>query len=96
MTCGGMLIKNRFSQKHPFRLTPEESLSKTSSRRNTGLIDYIRILWTLRSDDGDGNENVIKAIGLSKTITLHVHHTFLYISLPFLQDYDVKMPFHIL
>ena len=96
MTCGGMLIKNLFSQKHPFRLTPEESLSKTSSRRNTGLIDYIRILWTLRSDDGDGNENVIKAIGLSKTITLHVHHTFLYISLPFLQDYDVNMPFHIL
>ena len=94
MTCGGMLIKNLFSQKHPFRLTPEESLSKTSSRRNTGLIDYI--LWTLRSDDGDGNENVIKAIGLSKTITLQVHHTFLYISLPFLQDYDVKMPFHIL
>ena len=71
-------------------------MSKTSSRRNTGLIDYIRILWTLRSDDGDGKENVIKAIGFSKTITLHVHHTFLYISLPFLQDYDVKMPFHIL
>ena len=96
MTCGGMLIKNLFSQKHPFRLTPEESLSKTSSRRNTGLIDYIRILWTLRSDDGEGNENVIKAIGLSKTRTLHVHKTFLYISLPFLHDYDVKMPFHIL
>ena len=44
----------------------------------------------LRSDDG--NENVIKAIGLiSKTTTLHVHHTFLYISLPSLHNNDVKM-----
>ena len=45
------------------------------------------------NDDGDGNENVKKAIGLlSKTTTLHVHHAFLYISLPLLHDYDVKMP----
>ena len=35
-----------------------------------------------------------KAIGLiSKTTTLRVHHTFLYISVPFLHDYDVKMPY---
>ena len=27
----------------------------------------------------------------SKTTTLHVHHAFFYISLPFLHDYDVKM-----
>ena len=34
-----------------------------------------------------------KAIGLlRKTTTLHVHHAFLYISLPSLHDYDVKMP----
>ena len=34
-----------------------------------------------------------KIIGLrSKTTTLNVHHTFLYISMPFLHDYDVKMP----
>ena len=33
------------------------------------------------------------AIGLlSKTTSLHVHHAFLYISLPFLHDYDAKMP----
>ena len=32
-------------------------------------------------------------IGLiSKTTTSHVHHTFFYISFPFLHDYDVKMP----
>ena len=51
------------------------------------------LLGTLRSDDGDGNGNTTKAIGLiSKTTILHVHHTFLYISLPSLHDYDVKMP----
>ena len=34
-----------------------------------------------------------QTIGLEgKTTTLHVHHTFLYISLPFLHDYDVKFP----
>ena len=43
--------------------------------------------------DGDGNENGKTAIDLfSKTTTLHVQHTFLYISLPSLRDYDVKMP----
>ena len=52
----------------------------------------ILLLGTLRSNDADGNENVKKTIGLiSKTTTLHVHHTFLYISFPFLHDYDVKM-----
>ena len=34
-----------------------------------------------------------KKIGLiSKTTTSHVQHTFLFISFPFLHDYDVKMP----
>ena len=50
-------------------------------------------LGTLRSNDADDDENVKKTIGLiSKTTTSHVHHTFLYISFPFLHDYDVKMP----
>ena len=42
----------------------------------------------------DGNENVLKTILLiGKTTTLHVHQaSFLHISLPFLQDYDVTMP----
>ena len=29
---------------------------------------------------------------MSKTKTLHMHHTFLYISFPFLHDFNVKMP----
>ena len=51
-------------------------------------------MGTLRSNDADGNENVKKTpIGLiGKTTTSHVHHTILYISFPFLHDYDVKMP----
>ena len=51
------------------------------------------LLGTLRSDNGDGNGNSTKAIGLiTKRTILHVHHAFLYISLPSLHDYDVKMP----
>ena len=58
------------------------------------ILPYIwLVIGTLRSDDGDGNGNATKAIGLiSKTTILHVHHAFLYISLPSLHDYDVKMP----
>ena len=38
-------------------------------------------------------ENGKKAIGLiRKTVTLHVHHAFLYIFLPSLHGYDVKLP----
>ena len=45
------------------------------------------------NDDGDGSEDVKKAIGLlRKTTSLHLHHAFLYISLPSLHNYDVKMP----
>ena len=51
-------------------------------------------LGTLRTNAVDDNQKVKKAIGLiSKTATLHMHHTFLYISFPFLHDYDVNMPY---
>ena len=66
----------------------------SKQRRELLLTDEINLLLgTLRSNDPDDNENVKKTIGLiSKTTTSHVHHTFLYISFPFLHDYDVKMP----
>ena len=43
---------------------------------------------------GDGNENVKNnnRYTVGKTTTLHVHRTFLCISLPFLQNYDMKLP----
>ena len=51
------------------------------------------ILGSLRNDDGDGNENDKKAIGLiSKTTTLQVHCAFCKFSFPSLHDYDVKLP----
>ena len=51
------------------------------------------IKGSFSNDDGDGNENNKKTIGLiSKTITQQVHHAFLYISLPSLHNYDVKFP----
>ena len=46
-----------------------------------------RVLGRLRNDDRYGDKKGKKAIGLfSKTIALHVHHAFLYISLPSLHD----------
>ena len=44
-----------------------------------------------RSHDRNDNENVKKARGLINKTILRVHHAFLYISLPSLHDYDVKM-----
>ena len=57
-----------------------------------GIVVYSGLsLGTLRNHDDDGNGNVKKQ-KVSKTTTLHVHHTFLYISLPSLHSYDVKCP----
>ena len=51
------------------------------------------LLWSLRCHHGNDNENVKNAIvWIGKTSTLHVHHSFLYISLPSLNEYDGKMP----
>ena len=45
------------------------------------------LLGTSRSDDGDHNENVTKAIGfITKTTIFYAHHAFVYISLLSLHD----------
>ena len=47
---------------------------------------------SLSNDNGNINENGTKAIGLDRqTTTLHVHHAFLFISLPSLHDYNMKI-----
>ena len=51
------------------------------------------IKGTLRSNNMDATRTSKTMCFISKTTTSHVHHTFLYISFPFLQDYDVKMPY---
>ena len=48
------------------------------------------LLGSFSNDDCDGNQNVKKAISLLRET--YVHHASLYISLPSLHDYDVKMP----
>ena len=66
-----------------------------SGPRESSLLASVfqNVLRPLRSNDADHNENVKKTIGLiSKTTTSRVHQTFLYISFPFLHDYDMKMP----
>ena len=50
-------------------------------------------LGSFSNDKDDGKVNGKKVIGfISKTTTLHVHHPFLYISLPSPHVYDLKMP----
>ena len=51
-------------------------------------------LGSFSNDDGDGSENVKKAIGfrLAKQQLCTCITLFLYISLPSLHDYGVKMP----
>ena len=68
-----------------------------NDRENTQIeirYENEKILGSLCNDDGDGNENGKKATGLDMTskTTLHVHHAFLYNSLPSLHDYNVKRP----
>ena len=83
-----------------YNVTKKKSLSQGLLGYLANLVPRASLLpvnWlgTLRSDDGDGdgNGNATKAIGLiRKTTILHVDHAFLYISLPSLHDYNVKMP----
>ena len=57
------------------------------------VIAAFAVVGTLRNYDGDGKENVKKAIGLmSKTTTLLFHHAFVYIPFLSLHNYDVKWP----
>ena len=51
---------------------------------------FRELTGSFSNDDSDGNQDVKKAISLlCKTATLHVHHAFLYISLPSLHVYEV-------
>ena len=57
------------------------------------ILMYLCSLGTLRSNDADGDKNVKKTIGfISKQQLCTCITLFLYISFPFLHDYDVKMP----
>ena len=81
------VLESERQKANPKQHIPAWSIYGSNYRRPPGNRD-------LRSDDGDGNGNATKAIGLiSKTTILHVHLSSLYISLSSLHDYDVKMPY---
>ena len=77
---------------------PHENAIVTDN--NTTLSVHAHIMVSLSvtlffSKAGDGNENgkkKKKKVYIRKTTTLHVQHTFLYISMPSLHDCDVKFP----
>ena len=75
-----------------------QSFTKMLSQAASRLFDLISRLvpygmGTLRSDDATATRTSKTTIDLvGKTTTLQVHLTFLYISLPFLHDCDVKLP----
>ena len=70
-----------------------EIKTTTTTATNPIFTLDLSLIGSFSKDNGGGNEDVKKVIGLlRKTTTLHVHHAFLYISLPSLHDYDVKMP----
>ena len=77
------------------RLTTTKSvlvlLQRTSGLKNTQQPTEIIIhIYGLNCLPVFGNGNVKKTISLMiKTTTLHVHHAFLYISLPSLHNYNV-------
>ena len=97
MTLGFLAYSENIDTQERFILPflVKEFKPSALDRKMINLLTFEKLfppVGTLRSDDGDGNGNATKAIGLirKKTI-LHVHYAFLYISLPSLHDYDVKM-----
>ena len=66
---------------------------RSKGRSARGKLQPDLSIGSVGNDGGDGNENGKKAKSLiRKTITVHVHRAFSYISLPALHDYDGKMP----
>ena len=80
--------------KLPSILLHTQDLGSLSPWKGKNLVNKIALsLGSFSNDNSDSNKSVKTAIGLlSKKTSLHVHHTFLYISLPLRHDYDVKLP----
>ena len=92
--CFLVLIASCRKKKNEFDMCPLDTLKKIFNKL---LSVNIFIKRYIRSDDGDGdgNENVKKAIGLmGKTATLQVLHAFCvhFFAVTAVHDYDVNMP----
>ena len=76
------------------RKNEKETGSSYLSQRLLGsLLEmcYSAIWGIFRSNNLAATRTLKKSTGLISKTILHVHHTFLYISSPFLHDYDVEM-----
>ena len=80
--------------KLPSILLHTQDLGSLSPWKGKNLVNKIALsLGSFSNDNSVSNKGVKTAIVLlSKQKSLHVHHAFLYISLPLRHDYDVKMP----
>ena len=80
--------------KLPSILLHTQDLGSLSPWKGKNLVNKIALsLGSFSNNDSDGNKNVKTTIVLlSKKTSLHMHHAFLYISLPLRYDYDMKMP----
>ena len=78
------------SEKRNRQLAFELQNSHVCEKRSN-VVCMSKLIGSFSNNKGDGNENFKNAIGLiSKTTTLHVHHAFLYISLPSPHDYLIS------
>ena len=74
-------------QEFTIRDLEKRKVRERSVRATTSMKKVQKILGSCSNDDGKGNENVKKVVGLiTNTTTLHVHYTFWYIFLPSLHD----------
>ena len=80
--------------KLPSILLHTQDLGSLSPWKGKNLVNKIALsLGSFSNDNSVSNKSVKTGIVLlSKQKSLHVHHAFLYISLPLRHDYDVKMP----
>ena len=68
-------------------------ISSHGRMANICLLTAAGWIGSFSNDESEGSENVKKSnMLISKTTTLHVQHTFLYIFLPSLHDYGVEIP----
>ena len=89
---GHTLAEDAQTEEDKFLIDGKVGLDVAHTNRESRLIASIKTP-SFSNDDGDGNEKVKKAKGLLRnTSSFHVQHAFLYIFLPLLHDYDVKMP----
>ena len=65
----------------------------TSRYHGSNIFGWQQYIGSLSNDDGDGNENGKKVIGLDKQNNNFARdHAFLHISYPSLHDCDMKLP----